>query len=137
MLLLAGTVSSFSTTKPTTTFHPGIQSMYARRMNSRHFIPTTYVDNQMNLFSSDPQGNNNMSSEEESTSTAPVSMETSSLPNMNTNNTPTMSEPEGTEPPLNIPSPILLASSMILAIVGTGKDSHESDVYLYIYICYI
>lgn len=81
----------------------------------------------MNLFSSNPQGDNNMSSEEESTSTAPVSMETSSLPNMNNNNnTPTMSEPEGTEPPLNIPSPILLASSMILAIVGTGKNSHES-----------
>ena len=127
LLLLAGTVSSFSTTKPTTTtFHPGIQPMYARRINSRHFIPTTYVDNQMNLFSSNPQGDNNMSSEEESTSTAPVSMETSSLPNMNNDNTPTMSEPEGTEPPLNIPSPILLASSMILAIVGTGKNSHES-----------
>ena len=85
ILLLAGTVSSFSTTKPTTTtFHPGIQSMYARRINSRHFIPTTYVDNQMNLFSSNPQGDNNWSSEEESTSTAPVSMETSSLPNVNT-----------------------------------------------------
>ena len=33
----------------------------------------------------------------------------------------TSSEPEGTQYPLNVPSPILLASSMILAIVGTGK----------------
>lgn len=31
------------------------------------------------------------------------------------------SEPEGTQYPLDVPSPILLASSMVLAIVGTGE----------------
>lgn len=35
--------------------------------------------------------------------------------------TTTSSEPEGTQYPLNVPSPILLASSMVLAIVGTGE----------------
>mmetsp|Transcript_33810 Transcript_33810/g.81982 ORF Transcript_33810/g.81982 Transcript_33810/m.81982 type:complete len:158 (-) Transcript_33810:102-575(-) len=34
---------------------------------------------------------------------------------------PTSNEPEGTQYPLNVPSPLLLASSMILAIVGTGS----------------
>eukprot|EP00980_Cylindrotheca_fusiformis_P028575 scaffold22612_cov138-Cylindrotheca_fusiformis.AAC.9 len=33
----------------------------------------------------------------------------------------TPSEPEGTQYPLDVPSPILLASSMVLAIVGTGS----------------
>ena len=34
---------------------------------------------------------------------------------------PISNEPEGTQYPLNVPSPILLAASMILAIVGTGE----------------
>lgn len=33
----------------------------------------------------------------------------------------TPSEPEGTQYPINAPSPILLALSMVLAIVGTGE----------------
>jgi hypothetical protein len=33
---------------------------------------------------------------------------------------PTPSEPEGTSYPIDLPSPLLLSTSMILAIIGTG-----------------
>jgi hypothetical protein len=33
---------------------------------------------------------------------------------------PTPSEPEGTEYPIDLPSPLLLSTSMILAIIGIG-----------------
>jgi hypothetical protein len=35
---------------------------------------------------------------------------------------PVQTEPEGTQPPINVPSPLLLATSMVLAIASTGKS---------------
>jgi len=39
-----------------------------------------------------------------------------------------VSEPEGTSYPIDLPSPLLLATSMILAIVGTGRSSDRYEL---------
>ncbi|CAJ1953649.1 unnamed protein product [Cylindrotheca closterium] len=59
------------------------------------------------IFSTDPDNDNGLGDD--------IPLPESSV------STPTSSEPEGTQYPLNVPSPILLATSMILAIVGTGS----------------
>jgi hypothetical protein len=51
------------------------------------------------------------------------SMTTTTTSNDATKSKPT--EPEGTQYPINLPSPLLLASGMILAIVCTGMFMHS------------
>lgn len=57
--------------------------------------------------------------EESASEAAPAVTQVSTPP-------PVAQEPEGTSYPLDIPSPILLSFSMILAIVGTGKKPRRS-----------
>jgi hypothetical protein len=40
----------------------------------------------------------------------------------------TPSEPEGTQYPIDVPSPLLLATSVVLAIVGTGEVSYGKRI---------
>jgi hypothetical protein len=44
----------------------------------------------------------------------------------------TPSEPEGTQYPIDAPSPLLLATSMVLAIVGTGEVSYGKRI---VFLC--
>mmetsp|Transcript_42254 Transcript_42254/g.61934 ORF Transcript_42254/g.61934 Transcript_42254/m.61934 type:complete len:184 (+) Transcript_42254:81-632(+) len=58
------------------------------------------------------------SSPDDNTDSAPIEEK---APEVQQVSTPAPSEPEGTSYPVNLPSPILLASSMILAIASIGS----------------
>ena len=45
---------------------------------------------------------------------------------------PKTSEPDGTSYPINLPSPLLLSTSMILAIIGTGKDIFGERIMVFV-----
>jgi hypothetical protein len=65
------------------------------------------------LYSTEPQN------DEESSEALQVATETSDT---SVAAPPQTSEPDGNSYPIDLPSPLLLSTSMILAIMGTGKD---------------
>ena len=72
------------------------------------------------LFSSDPEEADSIDEPAKEDQQAPV------IPDPSMASTPVNGEEEGAPYPINLPSPLLLASSIILAIAGVGKFKRTS-----------